>query len=112
MGERVGTFWRWGTLAVGMLVTALALGVGHWFPWVRRLRRIEAYVYGGCSLWLGFAVWRLLNGDWETIIGMLAIGISGWLAVVGAYRLDEVVRRIRQAHNAEVVDDELSVERA
>ena len=75
---------------MGMLVTMLALGVGHWFPWVRRLTRIEAYVYGGASLWLGFAVWRLLNGDWETIVGMLAIDVAGWVAVVGAYRLDEV----------------------
>lgn len=112
MGEKVSLIWRWGTLAVGMLVTMLALGVGHWFPWVRRLTRIEAYVYGGASLWLGFAVWQFLNGDWESVVGMIVIDVAGWLAVVGAYKLDGIVRRIRQAHNAEVVDDELSVERS
>jgi len=112
MFEISGAIWRWATLAVGMLVTALALGMGHWFPWVKRLTRIEAYVYGGSSLWLGFAVWRLLNGDWETVVGMLAVDVAGWAAVVGAYKLDGIVRRIRQAHNAEVVDDELSVERS
>jgi len=101
--------WRWGTVGIGMVLTGLLLAVGHWFPWVRRLTRIEAYMYGGTSLLLGFATWRLFNGDWETPLGMLAIDLAGWGAVAGAYKLDEVVRRIRQARSAEAVDDELSI---
>ena len=101
--------WQWGTLVAGMAVTALLLAVGHWFPWPQRLTRVEAYVYGGSSLWVGLAVWRLLCGDWRTVVGALAIDIAGWLAVVGAYKVDGVVRRIRQARAIERTDDELPV---
>ena len=104
-----GVMWQWGTLGVGMVVTALLLAVGHWFPWPRRLRRIEAYMYGGSALWVGLAAWRLLNGDWQTAVGVLAIDLVGWGTVAGAYQVDGLVRRIRQARATERTDDELSV---
>lgn len=101
-------WWRMGTLGAGALLTVLVLAVGHWFPWPRRLSRIQAYVYGVSSILAGFAVWRLLNGDWVTVVGLGVIAGAGGVTVVGAYRLDDVVRMVRQAWKAEGSDDELS----
>ncbi len=104
-----GIWWELGTLVAGALLAALVLAVGHWFPWAWRLSRIQAYVYGVVSIWLGFAAWRLLNGDWVTVVGLGVIAGAGGVTVVLAYRLDGVVRMVRQARKAEGSDDELAV---
>lgn len=102
-------WWRLGTLGAGALLTALVLAVGHWFPWVRKLPRVRAYVYGVVSIWLGFAVWRFLNGDWRSPVGLVIIASAGGATVIGAYWIDDIVVRVRQARKAEMVDDGLSI---
>jgi len=87
--------WQVGTLAAGAVLAGLLLAVGHWFPWVRRLGRVPAYVYGVVPLWLGFGLWRILNGDWLTVVGLALIAVAGGATVVGAYWVDGVVERVR-----------------
>jgi hypothetical protein len=97
-----------GTLLAGAVLTALLLAVGHWFPWVHKLTRIQAYVYGVVAIFLGFALWRLLNGDWVTPVGLAYIAMTGGAMVWLAYGVDKLVLKIRQAERAEVVDGELA----
>jgi len=100
-------WWQLGTLAAGALLTALVLAVEHWFPWVQRLPRVQAYVWGVAAILLGFTVWRVLNHDWQTPAGLLIITVVGGVTVVGAYRIDGMVRLARQGHKAAGCDDEL-----
>lgn len=98
--------WVWWLVAsVGV---ALTLAVGHWFPWVKRLSRVHAYVYGTATIWLGFMVWRGFAGDWVTPVGLAGLCVVGGATVVLAYRIDAVVLAVRQAQRAEASDDELT----
>lgn len=99
--------WTWATLIAGALLTALVLAVGHWFPWPRTLDRISAYVYGVLSILAGFALWRLLHADWQTVVGLMVICCSGGAMVILAYRIDGWVLAIRQAHKVEAMDADL-----
>ena len=101
------TVWTLGTLVGGAMLTALILAVGHWFPWVKELDKIPCYIYGVASILLGFTLWRLLNLDWETPVGLFAICCAGGSMVIGAYRIDAWVRAIRKARKAEAIDEEL-----
>lgn len=101
-------YWQLGTLAAGATLTVLLLLIGHWFPWVRKLSRIQAYTYGVASILLGFTLWRLLNHDWQTVAGLLFIVVFAGIAVRGAYLVDQVVIQIRQAGKAERNDSELT----
>ena len=47
--------WEWGTLAAGALLAAMVLAIGHWFPWPRRLTRVQAYAYGVAGILAGQA---------------------------------------------------------
>lgn len=100
-------WWEVGTLLVGVALTVGLLAVGHWFPWPQRLSRIRAYQYGTVAIWLGFSLWRSLVGDWQTVVGLAVISLAGGVMVILAYRVDQVVQRVRQAEKAEAVDDEL-----
>ena len=99
--------WEWGTLGASALLTALVLLVEHWFPWTREPTRVEAYVAGVSTLLAGFATWRLLCGDWVMVVGLGVIVMAGGLAVMGAYKVDGMVRRLRQGGKAERGDEEL-----
>jgi hypothetical protein len=100
--------WTLGTLAGGALLTALVLAVGHWFPWPQMLDRISAYVYGVLSILAGFTLWRLLNLDWETVVGLVIICCAGGGMVVLAYKIDGWVLAVRQARKAEATDADLT----
>jgi hypothetical protein len=100
--------WTWATLGAGALLTALVLAVGHWFPWPRTLDRIPAYIYGVVSILAGFALWRLLNADWQTVVGLVIICCAGGTTVVLAYQIDGWVLAIRQARKAEATDADLA----
>lgn len=97
-------------LAAGALLSVLLLAILHWFPWVRRLPRLTCYKLGVAAIWLGFATWRGLAGDWITPLGLAMIVVAGGLAVIGAYRIDDVVQRLRQAQMAEAIDRDLAAE--
>jgi hypothetical protein len=99
--------WELGTLAAGAVLAALILAIGHWFPWARTLSRIASYVYGVVSIIAGFALWRLLNHDYRTVLGLLAIACAGGLTVVLAYQIDVWVLEIRRGHKAAAADPEL-----
>lgn len=101
--------WMFVSLGIGAVLGALLLVVGHWFPWVQRLPRCAAYAFGTVSLWLGFAVWRLLNGDWVTPAGLLVIVLVGGAAVQAAYVIDGWVLDVRKGRKAAMVDDDLQV---
>ena len=101
------TVWTLGTLIGGAMLTALVLAVGHWFNWPQPLSRISAYIYGVLSILAGFTLWRLLNLDWETVVGLMIICCTGGATVVLAYRIDGWVLAIHQAGKAEATDDEL-----
>ena len=45
------------TWYIGMAVTGLGMAVLHWFPWPRKLRRLEAYALGTGSVLLGQFLW-------------------------------------------------------
>lgn len=104
-GELVWEFVR--GVAGGLLAT-LGLALSHWFPRARPISRLEAYAWGTGLIWLGFATWRLSGGDWVTPLGLLVIDVAGGLVVIGVYRLDGLVQRLRQAAMAEHGDDELA----
>lgn len=94
-------------LAIGVTITALLLLVGHWFPWRKPLTRVEAYIYGVVSIFVGFAIGRLMVSDWITPAWLGAVCVGGGLAVLGAYGIDRLFVLIDQAHRAESDDDEL-----
>jgi hypothetical protein len=100
-------FWQIGTLAAGAILTTLILAIGHWFPLPHRLPRIQAYIYGTTAIIAGFALWRLLNGDWITIAGLVIVATAGGITVILAYKIDDIVARLRQAHQAQAADEEL-----
>lgn len=96
------------TLALAAVIGTLLLAVLHWFPYVRRRSRLQAYATGCAAIWLAFTIWRALHGDWQTPLGLLVIIASGGSAVILGYRIDHWTRRIRQAERAEESDDELT----
>lgn len=91
------------SFAFGAMLTLLLLAVGHWFPWPRRLTRIQAYIYGVTCITSGFSLWRLLMGDWLTTIGLWLLAIGGGIVVIGAYWIDDVIVRLRKADKGETV---------
>lgn len=102
------TWWNWATLAAGALLTALILAVGHWFPWPRPLEQIHCYVYGVLSILAGFTLWRGLNADWVTPVGLFIVSGTGGLTVILAYKIDGWVKDIRKGHKAETTDEGLT----
>ena len=85
--------------AFGTSLTVLLLAVGHWFPWPRRLSRLQAYTYGVGCLASGYTLWRLLVGDWLTVAGLWIIVILGGMTVIGAYWLDEKLHKLTTSLN-------------
>jgi len=99
--------WQIGTAIAGAILTALLMAVGHWFPWHQSLARIQRYTYGTTFILLGFSLWRGLNGDWVTPVGLLGISIAGGLTVIFAYKVDKYILELRKASKATAADDEL-----
>jgi hypothetical protein len=102
--------WQFGTLVAGAVLTALLLAVGHWFPWPRRLSRLDAYGYGTIAIFIGFALWRLLNRDSFTAAGFAFIATIGGITVILAYKIDDVVLAIRKVIKAQSSDPELAAD--
>jgi len=89
----------------GAALTALLLFVGHWFPW--KAKRIHAYIYGVASIWLGFAYWRIREGDVAMPASLLALACVAGFAVILAYAVDEIRIALRKARLAERHDPDL-----
>jgi hypothetical protein len=95
------------TLAGAALLTTLLQLVAHYVEKPKEPRLLVRYVWGTIILWVGFAAWRFLNGDWITPLGLAAIDATAGVAVIGSYAWDRTVERIRQARMIEGADDEL-----
>lgn len=88
-------------LIVGCGTTIALLVIGHWFPWIERLKRLEAYVYGVASIIAGVAVACIGTGDWWPLWQLLAICLAGGVSVFGAYGWDAVRLYRAKARKAE-----------
>ena len=86
---------------VGLGATALLLAVGHWFPWPRGLRRLQAYVYGVAAILVGCAIWLGMHGEWLILAGVVGIAAAGGIVTGATYWLDDIVTRLRKADKAE-----------
>jgi membrane protein implicated in regulation of membrane protease activity len=97
--------WYW--LIVAAVITALLLLTLHFAPQRRKLSQTDRYIAGVACLWLGYAVWRLPLGDWQTPIGLAVIIIAGGLAVLGGYEWDDITKDNRKVEKTEATDDRL-----
>lgn len=77
---------------LGLLITALLMLVGHWFPWPVKLHRLAAYAYGCVAILVGSAIWLLSMNLGAIWLGFsLMIGIGG-VATGIAYLVDVALR--------------------
>lgn len=102
---------EWLFLIPAVTLPVLLLAIAHWFPWVRKLPRLWAYRIGVFCLWCGYALWRLLLGDWVTPLGLAAICLVAGYAVACFYwiddQLDGIGRDARKAQRGErMLDDD------
>ena len=86
---------------VGVGATALLLAVGHWFPWPRGLRRLQAYVYGVAAILAGCTIWLGMHGEWLILAGVVGIAAAGGIVTCLTYWLDDIITRLRKADKAE-----------
>ena len=96
---------EWLYLTAGVVLPILLLAVAHWLldKLPRKLPRLWAYRIGVFCLWCGFALWRLLLGDWITPLGLGLICLAGGSAVAGFYWVDDLLDDIGTAiHKAEL----------
>ena len=70
----------------GIIWTVLALWLGHWFKWPRKLRILESYTYGVTAIYLGILTWI---GWGPLFIKLLAFPIVAGVAVGLAYLYDD-----------------------
>jgi hypothetical protein len=87
-------------LAGGLIITALLLAVGHWFPWPQKLHRVAAYTYGLLSILAGMAFWLGTQHLWPLWWGLCGFAVVAGLTVCGAYALDWTLNaRLRRQHD-------------
>lgn len=98
-------------LAVGCVLAVLMLWVQHWFPWRMVFRcelpRLVAYVLGVLAL-VAAQSW-VFWGDNRVVCGLWVVVVSGGAAVVCAYGVDWLLRRVRMSYEqqelAEIHDE-------
>jgi hypothetical protein len=102
-------------LLAGCILVALLLLIGHWFPWQRwlgrEMHRLESYVYGTTSIFLGFLLVRWLEGNLYTAWQLGTIIIAAGSATFGAWIADWAGLRLavtrRKARRHEQYQDKL-----
>lgn len=107
--ETLTTYWPAISLAIGASISTLILAASHWFPTLQRLTRIQAYIIGTVTLWIGFFVWRVLVGDTWTPIGLAIIDLAGGFTVIAAYGHDSNINAHRRVRMIERNDDQLTL---
>jgi hypothetical protein len=93
------SMWRF---AFGLTVTGLTLAFGHYFAWVRELKRTSAYIYGVGAIYLGIAVWLFPS---PLFLLLCAFPAMGGAVVLLAYDYDERRNRIVNEEADEMVRD-------
>jgi hypothetical protein len=83
---------------LGLVVTALLILVGHWFPWPRRLEKLEAYTYGVCAILVGTFIWLYLAtytmAPMRIWWGLAAYTASAGVATVVSHATDYVLNLV------------------
>jgi len=72
-------------LTAGTLTTCGLLAAGHWFPWWRKLNRIQAYVYGVLAILVGQGLYMRWDQRWRKAA---LIACAAGTTVVSAYLYD------------------------
>ena len=68
--------------------TVLLLALQHWFPWPRKLKRLEAYTIGTATVWLGVG----MALQWSPLFWRLAvIPVAGGIGVAIGYAVDKLL---------------------
>jgi len=75
----------------GLTVTALLLWGGHYFAWVRELKRTHAYMYGVGAILVGQGIWLFPSPLFFALCAFPAIGGA---VVLACYGYDERRNRI------------------
>ena len=103
-------------LAVGCIVTAALLALGHYVPVpiVNTRPRTEdprtpqtatgllcRYAWGVGSILTGFCVARLPLGDWQTPLALGAVILSGGLSTLACYGWDRVIMALTRESMAD-----------
>ena len=84
----------------GLTVTALILLAAHWFPWPRKIHRLEAYCIGIGAILAGQAVWLCCKGEWRLWLALTAFSVAAGTVVGGAYAVDALLKyRVRRMLN-------------
>lgn len=84
-------------ILLALIIPALAMFAGHWFPWRkaigRDLTRLEAYAYGvgwivgiPCII---FAIWQ----QWNAIAVVIVAAGGAGAATLSAYAIDNVIEQ-------------------
>jgi len=98
---------EWLYLTPGLALTVLLLAVAHWMflKLPLPLPRLWAYRIGVSCIWSGFALWRLLMGDWVTVVGLFALCVVSGAAVASFYwidyQLDTITEKFHKADKGE-----------
>ena len=88
------------TYIFGLTVTALILIAAHWFPFPRKLHRLEAYSIGIAAILVGQAIWLCCAGEWKLWMAIAAFSVVSGAAVIGAYAIDTLLKyRVRRQLN-------------
>jgi hypothetical protein len=94
-------------IGVTAAVSALVLLVEHWWPAEKmlgkRMHQCANYVQGVLALVIPLSVLFWMWGDYQAILAVWAVVVSGGLATIGAYAVDGwIVMRCR----AQIAEDE------
>jgi len=85
------------TYVFGLTVTALILLAAHWFPFPRKIHRLEAYCIGVAAILAGQAIWLCCAGEWRLWLALTAFAVVSGAAVGGAYAVDALLKyRVRK----------------
>ena len=69
----------------GLVITGLLLVGGHFFPWPRRLGRLQAYTYGIGAMYAGLLFWL---GWGPEFCRLLAFALVAGLVTLASYHYD------------------------
>lgn len=80
-------------VAVTIVVSVLAMGVGHWFRWEvlfkgNRLPRLMAYVYGVLAICVPVSGYLWMAGLERALFVLWGTVVAAGLSVMGMYLLD------------------------
>lgn len=86
----------------GLATTAALLAALHWFPWRRRLTRVEAYTLGTLAILVGQGVYLGFGRGWLELAAFAAVGGA---IVSAAYLYDWIANARIQLHARQDNDD-------